>query len=73
MQLYDPQLYALWVEITKGNVKNSSRLILEKFESRYVHTDLNHGAFLRAAAEDAGLREIYRDEEAVLFEVIVQP
>jgi hypothetical protein len=73
MQLYDPDLYALWVEITRGNVANPSQLILHRFESRYVHTDLNHAGFLRAAQDDPGLVEIFRDDQAVLFEVIVRP
>jgi asparagine N-glycosylation enzyme membrane subunit Stt3 len=73
MQLYDPNLYALWVEITKGNVDSPSQLILETFGARYVHTDLNHTGFLRAAREDEGLKEVYRDDQAVIFEVIVQP
>lgn len=73
MQLYDPQLYALWVEITKGNVDDPSQIILEKFGSRFVHTDLNHTGFLRVAEDDAGLKEVYRDDQAVIFEVIAQP
>ncbi len=73
MQLYDPTLYALWVEITKGNVESPSQIILNKFGSHFVHTDLNHGAFLRVAEEDDGLQEVYRDDQAVIFEVIAQP
>ena len=73
MQLYDPNLYALWVEITKGNVDSPSRIILDTFGSRFVHTDLNHGGFLRAAEADEGLKEVYRDDQAVIFEVLVQP
>lgn len=73
MQLYDPNLYALWVEITRGNVGEPSRIILDTFGSRFVHTDLNHGGFLRAAEEDAGLKEVYRDDQAVIFEVSAQP
>ena len=53
--------------------KNPSQLILSKFDSRFVHTDLNHGDFLRVAADDPGLKEVYRDDQAVLFEVITQP
>ncbi len=73
MQLYDPNLYALWVEITKGNVDSPSQIILEQFDSRFVHTDLKHEAFLRVAEEDDGLKEVYRDDQAVIFEVIAQP
>jgi asparagine N-glycosylation enzyme membrane subunit Stt3 len=73
MQLYDPALYRLWVEITRGNVKNPSQIIAQKFGSTYVHTDLDHGGFLRAAGDDPGLVEVYRDDQAVMFKVIAVP
>lgn len=70
LQLYDPDLYDVWVSITRGEIEQPSRLILERFSARYVHTDLNHGNFLRKAADDPGLVEVYRDEQAVIFEVL---
>ena len=73
LQLYDPALYNLWVDITQGDVNNPSQIIANTFASHYIHTDLNHGDFLRVAEEDAGLKEVYRDDQAVLFEVIALP
>jgi hypothetical protein len=73
MQLYDPQLYDLWVLITKGDVDNPSKIIAGKFGSQYLHTDLNHGAFIRVAGKDPGLKEVYRDDQAVLYEVLALP
>jgi hypothetical protein len=70
MQLYDQSLYALWVKITQGNVENPSQTIADTFGSHYIHTDLSHQKFLRVAAKDPGLKEVYRDAEAVIFEVI---
>ncbi len=70
LQLYDAELYNLWVEITQGDVENPSQVIATTFGSRYVHTDLNHGDFLHVAAGDPGLKEVYRDDQAVVFEVI---
>jgi hypothetical protein len=70
LQLYDAELYDLWVDITQGKVENPSEVIATAFDSRYIHTDLNHGDFLQAAAEDPGLKEVYRDDQAVIFEVI---
>jgi hypothetical protein len=58
------------VDITQGSVENPSYMIATKFGSRYIHTDLNHGDFLRVAAKDSGLKEVYRDDQAVIFEVI---
>jgi hypothetical protein len=72
LQLYDADLYDLWVEITRGDVEDPSQIIATTFDSRYIHTDLNHGDFLRVAAEDPGLKEVYRDDQAVIFEVIAQ-
>ena len=70
LQLYDADLYDLWVDITQGDVENPSELIATTFESRYIHTDLNHGDFLDVAAADPGLKEVYRDDQAVIFEVV---
>jgi hypothetical protein len=70
LQLYDAGLYDLWVDITRGEVEHPSQIIAMTFESEYVHTDLQHADFLRVAALDPGLREVYRDDQAVIFEVI---
>lgn len=70
LQLYDRDLYDTWVDITRGRVEQPSRLILEQFAARYIHTDLKHGNFLRQAENDPGLVEVYRDEQAVIFQVI---
>jgi len=70
LQLYDADLYDLWVEITRGDVEKPSHLITTTFDSRYIHTDLSHGDFLQIAAEDPGLKEVYRDDQAVIFEVL---
>lgn len=70
MQLYDPKLYDLWVRITQGKVYYPSQVILDTFGSRYVHVDLQHQGFLKAAAQDPNLKEVYRDQEAVIFQVV---
>jgi hypothetical protein len=70
LQLYDPELYTLWVRITKGEVDNPSQAIVSQFDSRYVHSDLSHKNFIEAARKDTGLREVYRDDQAVIFEVV---
>jgi hypothetical protein len=72
LQLYDADLYNLWVQITQGDVESPSQIIATTFDSQYIHTDLNHGDFLQVAAEDRGLKEVYRDDQAVIFEVIPQ-
>ncbi|MBK8421610.1 hypothetical protein [Candidatus Villigracilis saccharophilus] len=70
MQLYDSALYDLWVDITHGDVEGSSKIVALDFGAGYVHTDLNHEDFLDQAAQDPGYKEVYRDDQAVIFEVI---
>ena len=70
MQLYDGNLYDEWVAITRGDVDEPSMAIREDFSARYIHTDLAHDDFLAKAQDDPGLKEVYRDEQAVIFEVL---
>ena len=73
MQLYDPDLYDLWVLITQGDVDNPSKLIAGRFGAQYIHTDLKHGDFIEAAGKDPGLKMIYQDNQAILYEVVPAP
>jgi hypothetical protein len=70
MQLYDPGLYDLWVDISQGRVENPSATIRQAFGAGYVLTDLDHKSFLRKASDDPGLTEVHRDKYAVVFQVI---
>ena len=38
LHLYDAELYDLWVEITRGDVENPSKVIATTFDSHYIHT-----------------------------------
>jgi hypothetical protein len=69
MQLYDPKLYDLWVNITRGRVEAPAQTIAENFGARYIITDLEHKGFLRQAKADPHLVEVYRDEYAAIFQV----
>jgi hypothetical protein len=70
LELYDAQLYDEWVKITQGKVEQPSRAIRERFGGEYVLSDLQHDSFLQRAAADPGLKEVYRDKYAVIFEVV---
>jgi len=72
LQIYDGKLYDEWVDITRGDVERPSESIRSRFAAKYVQTDLNHSDFLDRASDDPGLKEVYRDDQAVIFEV-VQP
>jgi hypothetical protein len=72
-QQYDPDLYDLWVEITRGRVENPAESILNEFGAVYVHSDLNHGDFLAAAYADPRMVEVFRDDQAVIFQIVKNP
>ncbi|CAG0926799.1 hypothetical protein TFLX_00205 [Thermoflexales bacterium] len=69
MQLYDAALYDEWVKITQGKVERPGVHIRSRFGGEYVITDLKHTAFLKQARNDPGLKEVFRDKYAVVFEV----
>ena len=70
LQLYNADLYDEWVEITQGRVDRPSHSIEARFGGQYVLTDLQHREFINRAAEDPSLIEVYRDKEAVIYQVV---
>ncbi len=70
MQFYDAALYDTWVEISRGRVENPTSLIADNFGARYVHTDLLHEGFIQQAESDPRLVEVYRDQDAVIYQVL---
>jgi hypothetical protein len=70
LQLYDADLYDLWVDITRGEVARPSEPIFSEFGAAYVMTDLRHENFIRNAADDPGLEEVYQDDDAMIFRVV---
>jgi hypothetical protein len=69
MQLYDAELYDLWVAITRGKVEAPGQVIDKTFGGKYVLSDLKHERFLEQAESDPHLEEVYRDQDAVVFQV----
>ena len=69
-QQYDPDLYIRWVEITRGRVDNPADAILNEFGAEFVHTDLHHGDFLAIAYADPRMVEVFRDDQAVIFQIV---
>jgi hypothetical protein len=69
LQIKDPDLFDQWVAITRGEVDNPSEQIFEDFSAEYVMTDLAHQEFMDRAAEDQAISEVYRDDQAVIYQV----
>lgn len=70
MQLHNPDLYDVWVDISKGRVEHPSQVINQQFGASYVVTDLDHDDFLEEADDDPDLVEVFRDEYAAVFQVV---
>jgi hypothetical protein len=72
MQLYDAELFDLWVDITQGRVERPGKVIEQDFGARYVMSDLQHARFLEQADNDPDLMEVYRDGDSVVFQITSQ-
>lgn len=70
MQLYDEELYQTWLRIARGDVEEPSALISSLFFAHYVHTDLLHQDFIKQAQKDSRLKEVYRDDQAIIYQII---
>ncbi len=71
MLIYDADLYHSWVDITQGETERPSETIVNDFGAQYILTDLRHGGFLAQAKKDPRLVEKYRDEYAVVFQILI--
>jgi hypothetical protein len=70
MQLYDADLFDRWIEITQGDVELPSASIVAQFGAYYVMSDLNHQDFIEQAQADPAMQLVYRDNEAIVFQII---
>jgi hypothetical protein len=71
LQIKAPELFDLWVDITKGREAEPSELIFQQFAAEYVFTDTAHRKFIDRAKDDTGLEEVYQDEEAIIYRIIL--
>lgn len=69
MYLHDGPLYLQWRAIGRGQVERPSATIRDVFDSGYVVTDRDHSAFLRHAANDPDLVEVFANRTSVVYRV----
>ena len=69
MQIKDPDLFEQWVAITRGEADFPAQDIFYDFAAQYILTDLKHKDFINRAGEDAEIVEVYRDKEAIVYQV----
>ncbi len=69
MQLYNADLYDDWVSITRGRVDQPGQLIQDQFGADYVISDLLHQDFIRQAANDPSMQEVFRDNSSVVYRI----
>jgi len=70
MQIYDPELYDTWVSLTRGDMQPISYVVSATFQARFIVTDLQHQSFIDLADQDDGLKEVYKDDQSIVYEVI---
>lgn len=56
--------------MTSGAIERPGGLIATRFGGAYVVSDLDHTAFLRVAADAPDLVGVFRDADAVVFQVL---
>lgn len=71
MQIFDPELYDTWVNLTDGDMRPISYVAATKFDAHYIVSDLYHDGFLNVAEDDPYLVEVYRDERSVVYEIVL--
>jgi hypothetical protein len=69
MLQYNGPLYHFWTRVTEGNVGNLSKEIPRNFNSYYIVSDLKHQKFIEQALRDPLIRQVYRDNNSVVFEI----
>lgn len=72
MHLFDPELYHLWRDTTRG-WGNIGPVIKEKFAASFALTDLSQQGFIDKADRDPWLKRVYEDEYAIIYQVLDQP
>lgn len=66
---YDAALYDAWVALTRGQVADPVPVIRDQFGADYIVSDLHHTELLDQLAASSQVRELYRDNYAVIFEI----
>jgi len=69
MYLHDGPLYLRWREITRGRVERPAASIRDEFDSGFVFSDRSHTSFLRHAADDPEMIEVFRSSNAIVYRV----
>lgn len=67
LQLAQPDLWSLWVDITQGDIEQPSGYIVSDFGAHYVFSDRNHKGFERAARADPAMTLVYQDSESYIW------
>jgi hypothetical protein len=67
MYLHDGPLYLRWRAITRGQVDGQGAAIRDEFDTGWAFTDLQHESFIKKAAVDPDMVEVYRDRASVIY------
>jgi hypothetical protein len=70
LQLYDAELWDLWVAITRGQVAQPSAIIASRFHAAYVVSDTRHDDFVAQIRYDEGMQLVYRDQYSYIWQIV---
>ena len=69
MTLYDPQLFALWRQISQGRVTSPSGPIKDSFNADYVYSERGRTAFVKSVTDDPGFEEVFSTPRTQVFRI----
>lgn len=73
MYVHNPDRYWQWVRLTRGEGDFVAHEMRQDFLARFAFVDSQHAALLTRLASDSTAREVYRDREGVLFDLVQTP
>ncbi len=69
LSLADQTLFDKWVDLTQGRSEQGLAAdIRSTFNTCYAITDLEHGNFIKAAARDPEMTEVFRDDSSAVYQ-----
>ena len=71
MYLYDQNLYAKWVDITRGQrYKDLYNIVKDDFKAKYIFATIDHQDMIRSLDNNFYFDKVYSDNEAVIYRVL---
>lgn len=71
MYLYNQDLYAKWVDITRGKrYKDLYNIVKDDFKAKYILATVDHQDMIRSLDNNFYFAKVYSDNEAIIYKVL---